>query len=232
MKKILFGLIATMFFGLSANAQDVINKNNPYDFAGVQHNQVVREFLKKHGSKNLSNEKTLELTNSICKSLGIKGETLTIEQFNFGMKDLKNNFKETVSKSSLSLNGKVELQKIFDFMLNNGFKGNVSFAESIDFFLKFESNVLINKNLTKSDMEFLLKSASVGRHSICLWKDYFRENISTKTENIFTIPQKWIRYLIVASADVAGGIVGGGAFSVASGAGASTLAVEVIDKAK
>lgn len=43
---------------------------------------------------------------------------------------------------------------------------------------------------------------------------------------------RWIRWLIVGAADIAGGVAGGGAFSVAPGAAASTTTITVIDKAK
>lgn len=232
MKKMLFGLIATVMLSFTGNAQDIVNKKNPYDKAGAQHNEVVREFIKKYSSEQLSFEKTIEVTNNICKSKGITDGQLTVKMFNNGIIDIKNNFKETVNKSSLSSEGKLELQKLFDFMLNNGFNGGVSFDESISFILNFEENVLKNNKLIKSDIEFLLKSASVGRYSVCLWKDYYGDIKSKETENNSIFKTNWVKWLIIGAADIAGGVAGGGAFSVASGATASTLTIGVIEKAK
>jgi hypothetical protein len=232
MKNLIFSLIATVFIAMGAKAQDVINKSNPQDNAGAQHNAVVREYLGKYASENFSVEKTIELTNAICKSKGIEGPFLTLEQYNVGVSDIKNNFKNIVNKSSLSAVGKTELQKLFDFMLNNGFSGQISFTECIDYMLKLENEILKNASLTANDKDFLLKSTSVARHSICLWNDYYKANTSSKSNNSLNSPPRWVRWLIVGAADVAGGVAGGGAFSVASGAAASVLAVEVIDKAK
>ena len=94
MKKLVFGIIATVLFAFNGNAQDVLNKNNPYDYVGVQHNQVVRAYLEKYGSKKMSTEETLRITNSLCQEEGICGNNLTLEEFNSGMEDFKNNFKD------------------------------------------------------------------------------------------------------------------------------------------
>lgn len=233
MKKLIFGLIATVFFGLGANAQDVANKNNPYDYVGIQHNEVVREFLKKYGLQNLSLEKTIELTTNICKSKGIEGSPLTVEQFNFGTTDIKNNFKGTVKNSSLSVEGKIQLQNLFDFMLINGFKGEITFKECTDYMMTFENAILNNKSLSKSDVILLLKSASVGIHSINLWNAYYGDNNSSNTQNASSKGgPRWVKWLVVAAADVAGGVAGGGAFSVVTAVSASTATHELVDKVK
>jgi hypothetical protein len=146
------------------------------------------------------------------------------------MIDVKNNFKETVNNSSLSTSGKKELQTLFDFMLNNGFKGGISLSESVEYILNFENGIINNKELLESDVIFLLKSASVARHSIVLWEDYYAKNTTTVTAK--AEGPRWIRWLVVGAADVAGGMAGGGAFSVGTASIASTAAIEVVDRAK
>ena len=222
MKKLLFSLMA---IALTINSFGQANSKNPYDSAGKIHNDVVTEFLTKYGSQNLSTSKTIELTNAICDSRGMEGPRLTEMQFNAGMKDIKNNFKETVSKSSLSSNGKIELQRLFDYMVNGGFKGGITIQESTAFILNFEDQILANKSLTQSDKKFILESSSVARYSTSMWN-----NIESKSSE--SQKPRWIRWLIVAAADVAGGVAGGGAFSVPLGAAASTTTITVIDQAK
>jgi hypothetical protein len=230
MKKLFFGLVAMVF--LSATAQSVTNKNNPYDSAGILHNQILTEFLSKHGAdKKMTSEKALEITNSICKSKKLEGKYLSFSEFNDGARDIKNNFRGVVSKSPLSESGKAELQKLFDYMLNNGFSGKANYKESVTFILELENIILKNKNLSKSDSEFLLKSTSVGRHSIGFWNDYYNRE-TTSNKNSTEEGPRWIRWLLVGAADICGGVAGGGAFSVVGAVGASGAANTFIKEAK
>ncbi|RZL38820.1 MAG: hypothetical protein EOP00_28260, partial [Pedobacter sp.] len=150
MKKLLFSLLAIVTFGVGANAQ-YENSKNPQDHTGILHNEIVDEYLKKYGKTNNSIEKTIELTNEIARSKGVAGPGLTVKQFNEGMSDIKNNFSGVVNKSSLSSKGKVELQRLFDYMLNNGFKGTLTFPQWKEFIFSFEDQIINSTVLTSDD---------------------------------------------------------------------------------
>lgn len=237
-------LVLAMFIGVNVNAQvpdidwtdngnstvqQYSNSNNPYDYAGKQHNQIVSEFLTKYGNEKLSIEETIKLTNKICDEHDLQGERLTLKQFNYGMSDIKNNFRGTVEKSNLSSNGKKELQTLLDYMVVNGFKGSVNKEEVIGYIKDFENGILKNRELKENDKVTLLQLSSVGRYSVGMWHNSYNTTMSEKRT------PGWLRWLIVGAADVAGGVAGGGAFSVATGAAASTTAntlVSEVDKEK
>lgn len=226
MKNLVFGLIATVFMINLSWCQEYANQKNPFDNVGKQHNEIVNEFLSKYGSQKLSVEKTLELISGICKTKKIEGKGLTKAEFDNGIIDIKINFRETVSNSSLSKEGKGFLQKLFDYMLNNGFNGTVDYKECHAYILNFENDILENKTMSNSDKEFLLKSTSVGRHSINLWHKRFSDE---NNENNAGRRRGWFSWLIVGAADICGGVAGGGAFSVPGAIGASTATVGFLE---
>lgn len=159
---------------------DYSNPENPYDAAGIQHNEIVIEFLKRYGNEKLSFQKTIELTNKICDEHELKGDRLTLEQFNYGMSDIKNNFRGVVEKSNLSYNGKKELQTLLNFMVVNGFEGSVNLEEVVSYIKEFESGILNNKELKEYDKVSLLQLSSVGRHSVGMWYNSYNTTANEK----------------------------------------------------
>lgn len=209
------------------------NPDNPYDASGIKHNEIVMEFLKRYGNEKLSIQKTLDLTNELCDEHELKGERLTLKQFNYGVIDIKNSFSGTVEKSNLSYTGKIELQRLLDFIVSNGFKGGVGLEEVVIYIKDFESSIMQNRELTESDKASLLQLSSVGRHSVGMWYKIYNSPTAEKVGQKRT--PGWLRWLIVGAADVAGGAAGGGAFSVATGVAASTTTntfISTVDKEK
>lgn len=237
MKKIkqIITVVALAIFMLgsfSGNAQ--ANPNNPYDSAGLQHNKVIKQFLEKYDSKNLSNQETLNILNNLCDENEIKGEKADMNFINFGIKDFKNNFRNVVNKSSLSKNGKLRFQGLLDYMITEGFKGEISYYQFFNYIIKFEDTIKNDKSITKKDMEFILKATSVARYSTFLWGNYYYDNMSLKSLNSKMTANDgmttWWQWLIIGASDVAGGVAGGGAFSVSGAVGASGLANTLIKK--
>lgn len=227
------GQINGLTTGENSTSIDYNNPENPYDAAGIKHNEIVLEFLKRYGNEKLSIQKTLDLTNEICDEYELKGERLTLKQFNYGVSDIKNNFKGTVEKSDLSYTGKKELQRLLDFIVSNGFKGGVGLGDVVSYIKNFENSVLKNRELTESDKASLLQLSSIGRHSVGMWYEIYNPSTAEKINQKKT--PGWLRWLVVGAADVAGGVAGGGAFSVATGVAASTSAntlISTVDQEK
>ncbi|WP_213524253.1 hypothetical protein [Nonlabens sp.] len=212
---------------------DYDNPDNPYDDTGIKHNEIVMEFLKRYGNERLAIQKTLDLTNELCDEHELKGERLTLKQFNYGVSDIKNSFSGTVEKSNLSYTGKIELQRLLDFIVSNGFKGGIDLEEVVIYIKDFESSIMKNRELTESDKTSLLQLSSVGRHSVGMWYKIYNSPTAQKIAEKRT--PGWLRWLVVGAADVAGGVAGGGAFSVATGVAASTTTntfISTVDKEK
>jgi hypothetical protein len=215
----------------NSTVQKYSNSENPFDTAGKKHNILVSEFLKINNSKKLSVEETISLANDFCDAKELDGGRLTMVQFNYGIKDIKNNFRGVVERLDISKMGKFKLQELFNFMVQNGTKGNISIEEVTSYIVSFENSVLKNNSLNKKDKEVILSSTSVARFSTGFWYNY---NSADTTGQAKRTPG-WLRWLIVGAADVAGGVAGGGAFSVATGTAASLGAnqlVSTVDKEK
>ena len=221
MKKILFGLIATVMFANVCKAQE--NAKNQYDYIGKIHNEVILEYLKQNTQPNLSIEEILNkvkpviLNNQSYKSkFGLAYSGLTETQIKQYMPDVANNFKNLIDNQNLSSDCKLLLNELMD-----NISSSQNYNAIYNYVIVFE-NTVINSNLSNSEKQIILCSSSVARYSSFLWFV-----IDPKTNNSHSAARfHWWSVL----ADVAGGVLGsgGGPAGTAAGATGASLVSEAI----
>ena len=227
MKKLVFGLIATVIFGLTGNAQAPSNDDNPYDYIGVIHNEVITEFFKQNDTPNMSIEDILTkirpiiLKNELYKSkFGSEYSSISPEQVKNYMPDVSNNFNTVVNDTKFSEEAKSMLNELL-----NSLSGANDFDKVYESVVSFENRVIESK-LSNSEKEIVLCSSSVARYSSYLW---LVENPKPTYSNSLSSRTRW--WSIVA--DVAGGILGSGggiAGAAAGAAGASCVSEAISNK--
>ncbi|WP_298397323.1 hypothetical protein [Flavobacterium sp.] len=222
MKKLFFGLIATVMFGFVGNAQS--NSKNEYDYLGVIHNEVLSEFFKQFKTPNMSIEEILTkikpvvLENQKYKSkFGSKYYAITTNQVKQYMPDIANNFNTLVDDQKLSFEAKEFLKELL-----NSFEGATDFDKIYKNVISLEDRIIASK-ISNSEKEFVLGATSIARYSSYLW---LVENPNPTFTNSLSGRFRW--WSIVA--DIAGGVLGipGGAAGIAAGAVATSAVSEAI----
>jgi hypothetical protein len=180
MKKILFGLIATvMFTGLSfGQSNDPSNPKNEFDYVGKIHNEAMLEIINSPESKrmferdsksyclnllsknNIDTKAYLIATEDVNveKNLGKFSNNVTLctqEQIQswFDKKFINENVKTYLMNLSLITE---DYYKNFDYKT---FKSNV---------IKLEEKAYLLKN---DDKVFMLSTASIARHTVSFWSN-------------------------------------------------------------
>ena len=126
MKKLVFGLIATVLFINVTFSQSPENPKNDFDYLGVIHNEVLKEFFKKNNTPNMSIEEILKniapiiLENENYSSrFGKEYNSITVEQIKEYMPDIANNFNTLVDDQKISNEAKSYLKELL-----NGLEGS------------------------------------------------------------------------------------------------------------
>lgn len=168
MKNLLFGLIATATFVLNMNAQ--ANTNNPYDYVGKMHNEIVLDFLRINTSNNMSindiltKVKPVVLANSIYKAKYSKTYYgLTEEQVRQNMPDVVNNFKNTINTQNLTTNTKNYLNELLGFIVSTSSNSKI-YSDIVSF-----ENRVSSSKISQKEKELVLGCSSIGRYSSNLW---------------------------------------------------------------
>lgn len=227
MKKLAFGLIATVLFIGTAFSQSPANSRNDLDYVGVIHNEVLTEFVHQNNPENMSINEILEKMKSLVlknknytKRFGSEYNGLTYEQVTENMPDIANNFNNMVNNTRYSAEAKEYLNELL-----NSLSGATDFNRVYESTVALENRVLASR-LSNSEKQVVLSAGSIARYSSYLW---LVENPRPTFSNSLSARFRW--WSIVA--DVAGGILGsgGGIAGAAAGAvGASAVSEAISNK--
>jgi hypothetical protein len=226
MKKLLFGLIATVMFGFVGNAQS--NSKNEYDYVGKTHNEILNEFLKDY-DKNLSIQEICTKIQSIANKnqtyLSLKEPKIDYRFIENSKDDFTNKFKNVINNTTASSTAKNEMQSLIDYMYTLAFSSSKpEYKDFYNYVLNFESKIISNSSLSASDKKLILSGTSTARFSAFLWSQKIQQ-----TEVNSRRP--WWAWAIVGVADVAGAF-GGGVANVGTAAAASGGAYTMTDPDK
>jgi hypothetical protein len=232
MKKLLFGLIATVMFGFAGNAQE--SSKNPYDYAGKIHNDVLDVFFKKYYKPKMSFDEISQITKKLFLNnddfIKYFGENdyskinFTKDYMNETIKDLPNQFKNIISKYSQDEN--------LNLYLNEYIRGVLKFMNDdypekmvYNYVIEFE-DIILKSSLNEEQKKQILISTSITRFSNYYWNN----------SGVTSFKRGWL-------ADAIGGIIGGVVGSIIEpgygtyagaviGAGAASGGVEAIKESK
>ncbi len=198
-------IIAVLILNFNiGNAQS--NPNNPYDYAGIIHNEVLIDFYKTRKENQNSTiqeniDKISVLTNSNKKFKKHFANTnfnwATSKLFIETSKDAPSRLSNVIDGLKISAQAKILSKQLLDIVLDNDYKDLTKFYNLI---IQFE-NSIINSKLNDDEKEYLLSSSSVARYSAFLAFDN-----STGNSNGVQSKAKGGGWRIAA--DVGGGLLG------------------------
>jgi len=205
-------LMAVVLVSVNTWAQVPTNNNNPYDYVGKIHNQIVEEFLNKHSGNDLSTEEVFNITAEIAKnnpeikSRGFKIEKADYRAFEEAVSDFSNDLKNIVGKMNVSNKGKTRIQTLFNYFITIGTKPTKpTYSEIHNYVIQFEREVIDDASLSEKDKMVILCGTSTARYSSKLWIDRAETNQTVTSDG-----RRWWGHVIVIGSDIAGGIIGGG----------------------
>ncbi len=243
MKKLVFGLVATVMFsilgfGKSSTIQiDPSNSKNKYDYVGVMHNKGLESFANSYKTiKGLESNKKMSFATLINSNTLYLGQDNSINQFNSKLIEsnslltyLKNigsnNSSFVTAFDAINYRPSSEFKEYFIQMLNavDGIdeKNETSLKAYIDLMKNVENNIVAS-NLQTNEKDILLAMASVGRYSGSYW--FYKTSISNWNPNNVphTSNKQIIKWDIAGGAGGAatGAIIGGTVTIPAGGIGA------------
>ncbi len=201
---IIIALFSVLFFN-QLTAQS--NSANPYDKIGQIHNKVVKDFLQNYGDKDLSEEEVLNISSQLCEKYGLPKPHLTQEQLSL-LKEIirgSSDFAGIASKVNVSKNATKYLTQLFSIIDKEGKEESVQYNQIYKAIIKIEETILNDESLPKNERKMLLESTSIMRHSLYLWNTHIGNTAGKKRKCC-----KWLRWLAVAGADVAGFLLSDG----------------------
>ena len=226
MKNLLFAamaLVLVLFTNITFS-QTPENTKNKFDYLGVIHNEVLKEFFKQNSTPNMSIEEILKKIEPIIlenknysERFGKEYNSITVEQIKHYMPDIANNFNSVVEDQNISSEAKLYLKELL-----NSLEGATDFSKVYQSVISFEERVSQSK-LSNSEKEIILGSSSIARYSSFLW---LVENPKPTFYN--SLSARWRWWTLVA--DIAGGILGAGGSipGIAAGAAAVSAVSEAI----
>jgi hypothetical protein len=205
MKKLFFGLVATVVFGMSASAQvKPDNSRNIYDYVGEIHNKELLSILTSKDNQKSFNDNYFEYTQQVLKNNKIdnsgfvsviEDETVLKNLGEFNVNNVSLNEKEVNNW----FNSKLISNDIKTFLLElikvtETFNQNQNFSNLKESVIKLET---IAEKYNENDKVFAMTVSSLTRHSYYFWTTN-NKNISARGS---------VRGAAVA--DLAGAVAGG-----------------------
>ena len=198
------------------------NKNNPYDFVGYYHNDLLD-----HLHKNIQEDDNF-LTNNI-KIYNLALEYIVLNQSIIndfdasanctGSIDVKegNNFKMAINSDAVVTNIEAVQALLFD---NRGQNSNNK-QSAIDNVISYENSVVVNTNLTRLEKQQILQQSAVLKYSTVYWDEFN----GSSSNNI----DKDTKVILMDAAGAIGGLIAGPIGSILMGAYYSAMANEYWD---
>lgn len=212
---------------IQVQAQNPANPENPYDYIGKIHNEILHEFRTKHKKPNMSIEETYAVFNDLVS------QNLTARKYNIiidnskadksiqllknGETHFKNNFKDLTGTLDVSTLAKEEISKVFTFIFKTALDKNMNFQDFHHYSINEEKRILSSR-LSDYEKNMLLGSYSTARYSYEFW---------TRSENNRKGRGFW-GTLAVIGGDVAGFIFS--EFDLSAAGQASDIIGDAVDK--
>jgi len=209
MKKLVFGLIATVLFGHLSFCQekfDASNSENEFDYIGKAHNEGLAKILEEKENLELFKKDPIRSTTKTIHQIGYDCNGFTRLVYDCKLQNENGEFEfsksplteETINtyneKKEISNDVKENLIQILD-LLNNVDKG-MDFNEFKERMIQIETRV---DAYDKNDREFLLSMCSISRHSVMFWMAHPFENNSARGGSVGG----------AAATDLGGAVAGG-----------------------
>lgn len=206
------------------NAQS--NPNNPYDYVGSIHNEILTEFYKTR-KENKSNtiQENIDKISLLTTSNKNFNKHFTNKNFNWATsklftdtaKDAPSRLSNVINNLKISKQAKNLSIQLLDIVLDNDYKDLNKFYNLI---IEFE-NSIINSKLNNDEKEHLLCSSSIARYSAFLAFGNSQNNDGVQSKS------KGSGWRIAA--DVGGGILGWAFGGVAGGIAGAAFGTGLYD---
>lgn len=209
------------------------NSNNPFDFIGQIHNEILNEY-KYRKVKDTSiaeikeSVKEIALDNKNFLSILGNNEYLVVDDslIYAGIADYQNNFSTVIDSLPTSIKSKNGLKGLLNFVMT--FEG--SYYEYYSEIFLLEETVLGNKSLNLKEKEIILSAVATARYSFDYWFESLKvDGIGLAYDEDINLAGrgKGLGILIIVGCDAlgagAGGLFGGLPGAVAIGSTASLI---------
>lgn len=186
---------------------DFSNTNNPYDFVGDIHNQILQEFMTACDFESAS----IESISMLIKSITLNNSdyhqrfsdksyvSLSESQISNGMNDVFNNYSNIIDTLGFSKIGNIVFKDLIKAI--HTFEGTAS--DYYNYIVNLEDTYINSMNLSGDELEVFLAATSVARHSYFFWL------IQEKDMNNVIFNSGKGSSLFIIGADVFGAIAGG-----------------------
>ena len=210
-------------------AQNPANNNNPYDYAGRIHNEILNEVLMEYDTSEINVDNICNIVESKTKKnkelIDLQATDVNCDLLQDGVDDYTKQFVNVINSSQLSEDGKMKAKEVVNYMFEKAFSDvEISYSDLYNHYIDLERQIMNNTRLNDFDKKSLLEGCSIARYSAYFWKNT-NLNKSRKSDK----PQRgfW-GWLAIGAADVGGGLLGG----ISTGISASSLAHTLTDRDK
>ena len=196
---------------------DISNRNNPYDEAGSQHNELVAE-IESMGTPDMSLDEVFRLVDHVAnehygKELiqGFTSKEFATPIINFETEVV---YQAYINNLKISENQKQDIFKLNEIMFSYDGKNLCEITETIK---NFENELLTRYK--PDEIENVLISSSVGRYALAYWDNRMKEDSTSMQRRGF-----WKKFF-TAVADAIGGAAGAvaGSATVVGGIGGGVV---------
>jgi hypothetical protein len=172
-------MILILLLSINITAQNPANKNNPYDYYGKIHNEVLIEFRTSHKKSNMTDQEKYQVIseligqNSTAQRNNVTSDgDANIGEFSKILENyafhLDNDFKDFSESLDLSDNAQAEAQGLMVYILKTSVENKIDFNEFYSHCIEREGQIL-NSRISDSDKEAILGAYSIARYSYVLW---------------------------------------------------------------
>lgn len=205
------------------------NMNNPYNYVGQIHNEILGEYWANFGADTSRNiEVILGRINSICESndnflerIDTNYQQISTEKILAGVEDFDNHFSNLIDNLNVTLTAKSKLQQLVDYFFTKSEQTTFPTLNEVDDYLSSFEDEIIETEYNTTDKKMLLCAATVARYSSCFWYHHF--DVENQQDVVVAGKRKWWQWLIVVGSDLIGGAVGAIPAAGAPPVGGSTI---------
>lgn len=217
MKKLIFGLIASVVMAFSGNAQERLTSKD-LEFVGIQHNQILEKVYNFIVENKIDNENKSKVVDFMLEMA--KENSKSDDEFDFASNLIKDVFAKKYSSDRLYTDDMAEklsdidrgyLDKLND-LLNHNYENSNEFTQAV---LELENSIDNDKNLNNNDLSVLYTATNTAKYSFQYWERNSEKWVSLN-KNESTMKRGGRR---IVGADVIGGAAGAWIVNVMPGAG-------------
>lgn len=210
MKKVIFGLIATVLFGFICNAQRYTSKQ--FEIVGIEHNRMLDIAYNTIKNNKLTNATKTELLpvleNEISKSKEFSEKDIELAKVflnNFGKEEINidENFYSFKNSNEISKQNYVYLDKLYKIVMNE----QLSINDLINSIQKLELEIYNDSSIDNKQLLIFYSGSNVAKFSSQYWERNEKAWIELGLSNGTTAFKKDGPRRVVG-ADVIGGVAG------------------------